>query len=116
MHVVDITHPDAAQQAETVQDTLRDLDLSREAGGQRRSTRSTCWRATTATPSAGLEELREQSDLLSHNRPDALLISAQNGWGLDELRRRIETVLDEGVAAITPARSRWSIEEKRPAG
>jgi len=63
----------------------------------------------------GLEELREHSVLLSYNRPDALLISAQNAWGLDELRRRIETVLDEGVAAITSARSRWSMEEKRPA-
>ncbi len=115
VHVVDITHPDAAQQSETVQETLRGLDLA-EKPVVTALNKVDLLARHDGEAIRGLEELREQSALLSYNRPDALLISAQNGWGLDELRQRIATVLDEGIAALTSAPSRWSVEEKRPAG
>jgi len=115
VHVVDITHADAAQQAETVQETLQELDLS-EKPVIAALNKVDLLARHDGDAIRGLEELHEQSVLLSYNRPDALLISAQNGWGLDELRQRIDTVLDKGIAAIASASSRWSVEEKRPAG
>ena len=110
VHVVDITHPDAAQQAETVHETLRDLDLSHKPVVAALNKVDLLTRHD-GDAIRGLEELREQGDLIGFNRPDALLISAQGKWGLDELRQRIQAVLDEGVVVITP--SRWSIKETR---
>jgi len=111
VHVVDITHPDAAQQAETVLETLRDLDLS-EKPVITALNKVDLLARHDGDAIHGLEELREQSESLSHGRPDALFISAQNGWGLDELRQRIAAVLDGEIAAPTP--SRWLVRENRP--
>ena len=113
VHVVDITHPDAAQQAETVLETLRDLDLS-EKPVITALNKVDLLARHDGDAIHGLEELREQSESLSHGRPDALFISAQNGWGLDELRQRIAAVLDGEIVAPTP--SRWLARESRPAG
>jgi 50S ribosomal subunit-associated GTPase HflX len=62
---------------------------------------------------SGLEELYEQTQSLSYSRPDAQLISAQNGWGLDDLRERIAAVLGGEVAGAEP--SRWVVREQRTA-
>jgi len=113
VHVVDITHPDAAQQAETVLETLRDLDLS-EKPVMTALNKVDLLARHDGEAIHGLGELREQSESLSYAQPDALLISAQNGWGLDELRQRIGAVLDGEIAV--PAMSRWVVSEKRPAG
>jgi GTP-binding protein HflX len=113
VHVVDITHPDAAQQAETVLETLRDLELS-EKPVITALNKVDLLARHDGDAIRGLEELREQTESLSHGRPDALFISAQNGWGLDELRQRIAAVLDGEIAAPTP--SQWLVRENRPGG
>ena len=110
LHVVDITHPDAAQQSQTVQDTLAELNLS-EKPLVTALNKVDLLERHDGEAVKGLEELREQSLSLSANRPDALMISAERSWGLEELRRRIETVLDEGQAVSAP--SRWSARQER---
>ena len=64
----------------------------------------------------GLEELREHRLALRYDRPDALLISAQGGWGLDELCERIAVVMEHGTAVSGSASSRWSVKEKQLRG
>ncbi len=92
LHVVDITHPDAAQQSQAVDETLADLGLAdkpriaalnkvdRLEGRDGRSL-------------SGLEELADYDLALAANRPNAVLISAAKGWGVDDLLRRIEDSL-----------------------
>jgi GTPase len=122
VHVVDVTHPDAAQQSETVIETLRELELS-EKPVVTALNKVDLLARHDGDAIRGLAELREQRATLAYDQPDALLISAQNGWGLDELRQRIEAVLDGDYAAPAATRSRWSttqpqqaVEQKRTRG
>jgi GTP-binding protein HflX len=112
VHVVDITHPDAAQQGETVLETLRELDLAGKPVVTALNKVDLLAHRDGGAIS-GLEELREQRALLSSEQPDALLISAQSGWGLDELRQRIELVLEKGSALPAKAISRPSTPDER---
>lgn len=99
LHVVDITHPDAAQQSQTVEDTLAELGLAAKP-------RLTAFNKVDklarpdGTPVRDLGELEEFDLSLAAHRPDAVLISAERGWGLDELRRR----LDEALADVGAVR------------
>jgi GTP-binding protein HflX len=111
VHVVDITHPDAAQQGETVLETLRELELADKPVVTALNKVDLLSRRD-GDPIRDLEELREQRTLLSNEQPDALLISAQNRWGLDELRQRIEVVLEKGNALPAKAASRFSMPEE----
>ncbi len=108
VHVLDITHPDAAQQGETVLETLRELDLAQKPVVTALNKVDLLSRRD-GEPIGGLAELREQRTRLSYEQPDAVLISAQNGWGLDELRQRIEVVLEKGNAVPAKTASRFSI-------
>ena len=111
VHVVDVTHPDAAQQAETVLETLRELDLSEKPLV---TVLNKVDLLARHDGHAALEKLERRRASLAYSPPNGLLISAQNGWGLDELRGRIEGVLSGEVAAAP--NSRWVVREKRPAG
>ncbi len=111
-HVVDITHPDAAQQGETVLETLRELELAGKPVVTALNKVDLLTRRN-GDPIRGLVELREQRASLSYERPDALLISAQNGWGLDELRQRIELVLEGRSALPVKAASGSSTPDER---
>ena len=106
VHVVDITHHDAPQQSQTVQDTLADLSLADKPVITVLNKVDLLSR--DGRPIEGLEELREHSRSLAYDRPDAVLMSAEKGWGLEELLDRIGRVLDEGMEALTAPRSRWS--------
>jgi GTP-binding protein HflX len=92
LHVVDITHPDAAEQAQTVEETLAELGL-----GER--PRVTVLNKTDllcghdGRQLEGLEALGEARESLRYWRPDALLTSAVKGWGLAELLERVEAAL-----------------------
>jgi GTPase len=93
LHVVDITHPNAQEQFETVERTLKELGLSEkptvvafnkvdliaEGDGQR---------------PAKIEELQGS---LASEHPEAVLISAARKWGLDDLLRRVEEALASAV-------------------
>jgi GTP-binding protein HflX len=113
VHVVDITHPDAPQQSQTVQDTLAELSLADKPVITVLNKVDLLSR--DGRPIEGLEELREHSRSLAYNRPDAILISAEKGWGLEELLDRIGTVLDEGIEALAAPRSRWANQQAHPA-
>jgi len=100
LHVVDITHPDAAEQAQTVEETLAELGLA----GRPRITvlnKTDLLRGDDGRQLEGLERLDEARESLRYWRPDALLTSAVKGWGLAELLERIEAALrlvEEDVA------------------
>jgi GTP-binding protein HflX len=94
LHVVDITHPNAQEQFETVERTLADLGLAEKptvvafnkvdllsgGGGHR--------------PRA-IEEVQSS---LAAEHPEAVLISAARRWGLEDLLRRVEGALRETSA------------------
>jgi len=108
LHVVDITHPDAPEQAQTVEETLAELGLA----GRPRITvlnKTDLLRGDDGRPLEGLERLDEARQSLRYWRPDALLTSAVKGWGLAELLERIESALrlveeDVAVYRAGPAR------------
>ena len=108
LHVVDITHPDAAEQAQTVEETLAELGL----GDRPRVTvlnKTDLLRGGDGRPLDGLERLEEARESLRYWRPDALLTSAVKGWGLAELLERIE-------AALGLVEEETAVYRARPAG
>ena len=107
LHVVDITHPDAAEQAQTVEDTLADLSLAdKPCITVLNKADLIC--GPDGSPIEGLEALGEARASLRYWRPDALLVSAIKGWGLTDLLGRIEGALGlgEGEAASWAYRER----------
>jgi len=97
LHVVDITHPNAAEQAETVEQTLAELGVAAKP----RLTVLNKVDALTGPdgmPVRGLDDLTELREQLRQEGAHAVLISAEKGWGLDELRRRIGELLQEPAA------------------
>lgn len=96
LHVVDITHPNAAEQSEAVERTLAELEVADKP----RLTvfnKVDCLSRRDGAPLHGLADLAEYELSVSVHRPDACLISAQQGWGLEEVLARIEGALFEGV-------------------
>jgi GTP-binding protein HflX len=90
LHVVDITHPEAAQQSQTVDDTLAELGLADKP-------RLTAFnKIDLMVPSAETapDDLSDYELSLAANRPDALFVSAAKGWGLDELLARIDASIE----------------------
>ncbi len=108
LHVVDITHPSAAHQSQTVDDTLADLDLAERP-------RVTAFNKVDllaegdSSPITNVEELAQYEVSLPENRPDAVLTSAEQGWGLDELLARIDEGLRQASDAQPPNTSRRDV-------
>jgi GTP-binding protein HflX len=96
LHVVDITHPDAVQQAETVETTLAELELSEKPLLTVLNKADLVVDSDGGSLEEGLEEEALRS-LLEPWGPQALVVSAAEGWGLEELRRRVEGALAEGA-------------------
>ena len=94
LHVIDITHPAAEEQRQTVQATLADLGLS-----SRRCldvlNKVDLLTTPDGRPVSGLDALTDLQRSLEHDRADALLVSAAKGWGLDAVRSRIADLLAE---------------------
>ena len=105
LHVVDIAHPAAAEQSQTVEDTLVQLDL---AARPRLTAFNKLDRLVPAdAASCGIAPtLPTLSAEIAAARPDAILISAAQGWGLDQLRDRIASTL--ATAPPAPLQSRVS--------
>jgi len=98
LHVVDITHPDALQQSQSVETTLGDLELT----GKPRLTALNKVDLLAGGDGASLEEVLESEVVLALLEPwgdEALAVSAARSWGLDELRARIEGALAEAASA-----------------
>jgi GTP-binding protein HflX len=107
LHVVDITHPNAADQAQTVEETLAELDVADKP-------RLTALNKVDLLETADGQPVRALADLeelrleLARTRPDVLLISGERGWGLDALLERIADALHDPA---TIARGRADDEE-----
>ncbi len=99
LHVVDITHPDAAAQSQAVDDTLAELGLLNRP---RVTALNKIDRLITleGEPIPSLEALRDIQPSLAAERPDAVLISAARGWGLDTLLARIDAALAERLEGV----------------
>jgi len=90
LHMVDITHPNAVQQARTVEETLAELGL----GEKPRLTvlnKIDLLPTNTATQEPGTRN--QELVALPAWASDGRLVSAAKGWGLDELLRRTEAAL-----------------------
>lgn len=111
LHVVDITHPDAAEQAQTVEDTLADLGLA-DKPSITVFNKADLICGPDGLPIEGLESLGEARASLRYWRPDALLVAAVKGWGLTDLLGRIEAALGLGEESETAS---WGYRV-RPAG
>jgi GTP-binding protein HflX len=88
LHVVDITHPNACQQSETVVETLGDLGV------------------VDQPVIVALNKIDRLPDPGSAVRcvaefPDGLTISALTGIGLDALLERVEEILSAGLVYVT---------------
>ena len=66
------------------------------------------WLTRDGSPIAGIEELEEYDLSLAGQRPEAVLISAERGWGLDDLLGRIDDSLRRAEHARVPAPVRKS--------
>jgi GTP-binding protein HflX len=105
LHVIDITHPNAAEQAQTVEETLAELGLSDRPRIEVLNKVDRLSRHD-GRPIEGLEEL---AGLLPEEAPEsgrALLVSALKGWGIPELLAAIETALQERGHLPSAARGR----------
>jgi GTP-binding protein HflX len=94
LHVVDITHPNAADQAQTVEETLAELGV----GEKPRLTLLNKVDVLERTDGAAVRSLDDLNDLrtdLARTRPDAMLISGARGWGLNTLIDRISDALHD---------------------
>ena len=98
LHVVDVRHADALQQAETVEATLAELKLAEKP------LLTVLNKADLLAHGNGasLDEVLEDETVRPLLEPwgaDALVISAAEGWGMEELRRRLEAALAEAASA-----------------
>jgi GTP-binding protein HflX len=100
LHVVDITHPDAARQSQTVDDTLAELGLSEKPAITALNKVDTLVQGDGA-PGPVLDDLSAYDLSLAVHRPEAVLISAATGWGLDRLLERIEGALERRAAVAS---------------
>jgi GTP-binding protein HflX len=87
LHVIDITHPDAEQQAQTVEDTLTELELAE------RPSLTVLNKADLLEADETRQKVEEQKVAIPDWAEDAIVVSAEKGWGLGGLRERIEEEL-----------------------
>lgn len=88
LHVVDITHPNVLEQADAVGSVLRELGVIEKP------------MITALNKVDLLSSPEEVVDVLGREFEDAVPTSAETGWGVHELLKRIETVLNR---TMTPA-------------
>lgn len=92
VHVLDITHPNAQEQERTVMATLKDLGVADKPI-------LTVLNKVDRMPGASTTELDDMAAELGLPQT-YLAISAQNGWGLDTLLNRIETILSWDMVTL----------------
>ncbi len=105
LHVLDITHPDAAQQGQAVDDTIAELGLA-ELPRVTALNKIDLLVAEDGEPVHDLEELESFDMSLAEHWPDAVLTSAERGWGLEKLLERIASLLATRASAATPIATR----------
>ena len=99
IHVVDITHANAAEQSQAVEKTLGELGLS----GRPRLTvlnKVDLIRTKEGRLITRPEELESLQGSLKEEYPGTYFISATNRWGVRKLLEEVETVLDIGASEV----------------
>lgn len=92
LHVVDLTHPNAQEHAQTVEATLRELGVA---------DRSMLTVLNKVDLMQGLQAADVATLVAEMGLPsDFVAVSALKGWGLDALRARIETALGEAMVTL----------------
>lgn len=92
LHVVDLTHPNAQEHAQTVEATLRDLGVA---------DRPILTVLNKVDLMQGLQAPDVATLVSEMGLPsDFVAVSALKGWGLDALRARIETALGEAMVTL----------------
>jgi GTP-binding protein HflX len=92
LHILDITHPNAEQQTQTVLDTLHEL----HADGRPMLTILNKVDRLDGVDEAEVGRLASELGLPD----DYVAVSAQQGWGLETLLTRIEAMLGDRMAAV----------------
>ncbi|GAB4433600.1 MAG: GTPase HflX [Chloroflexi bacterium OHK40] len=92
LHVVDLTHPNAQEHAQTVEHTLKELGVAR------RPTLTVLNKVDLMAGVGAAEVGRIVADLGLPS--DFVAVSAQRGWGLDALRTRIEETIATAMVPI----------------
>jgi GTP-binding protein HflX len=85
LHVVDITHPQADAQWQTVEATLGDLDLGK-------TPRLLLLNKVDLLLREGVGDTAQAE--LRRRYPEALLISAERRWGLDRVLEEVQSALE----------------------
>jgi GTP-binding protein HflX len=100
VHVVDITHPNAALQAQAVAETLKDLGLDAKPVVtvlNKIDRLVTATGASRGDDAAALDAIRQ----VAGPYPDAVALSAAQGIGLEDLLQRVEAALGAEQVDIT---------------
>lgn len=92
LHVLDITHPNAEEQSETVLETLADLQVDEKPI----LTVLNKIDELEGVDAGAVERLAEEMNLPA----DYIPVSAERGWGLDQLEQRIEDALGGQMAQL----------------
>ena len=85
LHVVDITHPEAAEQSATVDQTLAELGVA-DKPQLTALNKIDRLRRSDGSPVQGLAEIADLQDWALRQSEGAVLVSARRGWGMDDLR------------------------------
>ncbi len=96
LHVIDITHENAAQQSQTVEETLAGLALGEKPVITVLNKVDRLTDPETGRPVGSIDELESFARDVALNRPGAVLVSAERGWNLDHLLRQVEAALASG--------------------
>lgn len=87
LHVVDVTHPNAVQQAQTVQEVLGELGFAERP-------------TVVALNKIDLLPDPQQAQELAARYPNGVAISAQEGLGMEQLLARLELALSESMEHV----------------
>jgi GTP-binding protein HflX len=92
LHVVDLTHPNAQEHAQTVESTLKELNVA---------LRPTLTVLNKVDLMEGVGPEAVAGLVAEMGLPeDFVAVSAQRGWGLDTLKSRIEQALADAMVAL----------------
>lgn len=92
LHVLDITHPNAAQQTHTVMETLKEL-------GADTRPMLTVLNKVDRLDGVDEREVGQLADALGMPT-DYVAVSAMRGWGVETLLRRVEEMLSVGMLPV----------------
>jgi GTP-binding protein HflX len=87
LHVVDVTHPNVREQVTTVKELLTDIGLGRRP-------------LLVALNKVDLLQEPQTAREVARQYPNAVAVSALQGWGLHELVNAIESLLAEGMIEL----------------